>query len=255
MQWFRMWVDAIDDEKLKLLAFEDRWHYVAILCMKRKGMLDVKEPEALRDRKVGVKLGLGDRERDEVRRRLIDVDLIDEQWQPKGWDKRQYVSDADPTALERKHRQRLKQRHGRVTRDKSVSHGSITDESRPGHTAQSQITDTDTDTEKKKTKRARKRALVDSIPPEPPPGLDFTAWSTWVEYRRKSGKAIKDFSTAAAQRELVAFGANQAQVVQHSIAHGYQGLFAPKNLPAPGKVSLNADGSVMMFGGKPVEWQ
>lgn len=136
MQWFRMWVDAIDDEKLKLLAFEDRWHYVAILCMKRKGILDVKESSAIRDRKVGIKLGLGVNEADEVRRRLREVKLIDKNWQPSGWTKRQFVSDADSTATERKRKQRDKERHGDVTRD-----------SRAGHTAQRQTTESESDTE------------------------------------------------------------------------------------------------------------
>lgn len=150
-----MWVDAIDDEKLKLLAFEDRWHYVAVLCMKRKGMLDVDEAEPLRDRKVGVKLGLGDRERDEVRRRLIEVNLIDEQWQPKGWARRQFVSDADPTATQRKQKQRDRERHAPVTRDTTVSHAPVTDESRTSHTAQSQIQTTESDTDKNQDRSAR----------------------------------------------------------------------------------------------------
>lgn len=136
MQWLRLWVDVIDDEKLKLLAFEDRWHYVSLLCMKRKGILDVKETASLRDRKVATKLGLGSNDCDEVRRRLLEVKLIDKNWQPLGWDKRQFISDLDPTAKERKQKQRSRARHGDVTRD-----------SRAGHTAQSQITESDTDTE------------------------------------------------------------------------------------------------------------
>lgn len=141
----------MDDEKLKLLAFEDRWHYVVILCMKRKGILDVQDSAALRDRKVGAKLGLGDRERDEVKRRLIDVSLVDESWQPLGWDKRQFVSDADPTATQRKQKQRDRERHAPVTRDKNP----VTDESRTSHTAQSQIQSTDSDSEKNLEREAR----------------------------------------------------------------------------------------------------
>ena len=29
MPWFRLYHRMIDDEKLRLLAFEDRWHFVA----------------------------------------------------------------------------------------------------------------------------------------------------------------------------------------------------------------------------------
>lgn len=147
-QWLRLWTDAIDDEKLKLLAFEDRWHFIAILCMKRKGILDAPDTHALRDRKVGAKLGLGDRDRDEVRNRLREVGLINEHWQPLAWGKRQFVSDADPTALERKKRQREKQRHGRVTRDNRDSHARVTDTSRSGHTPQTQTQTTETEDKK-----------------------------------------------------------------------------------------------------------
>ena len=40
MRWLRLWTDITSDPKIKMLAFEDRWHYVAILCMKRRGELE-----------------------------------------------------------------------------------------------------------------------------------------------------------------------------------------------------------------------
>ena len=75
IRWFRMYSEAVDDEKLRLLAFEDRWHFVAILCCKAQGLLD--GDDTLRRRKVAVKLGLAARELDEVARRLEEVGLID----------------------------------------------------------------------------------------------------------------------------------------------------------------------------------
>jgi len=161
-----MWVDAVDDEKLKLLAFEDRWHFVAICCCKRKGILDEPDSPALRDRKVGAKLGLADRERDEARRRLVEVGLIDENWQPKGWEKRQFVSDADPTASIRKKRQREKERHGPVTRDNRDSHAPVTDESRTSHGPQSQIQSTESEKKEPSLRsgRARARAPARRVP-------------------------------------------------------------------------------------------
>lgn len=38
--WLRLYTEAVDDEKLRLLAFEDRWHFIAILCCKGKGIID-----------------------------------------------------------------------------------------------------------------------------------------------------------------------------------------------------------------------
>ncbi len=145
--WFRMWVDAVDDEKLKLLAFEDRWHFVAILCCKRKGIQDAGDAPALLDRKMGAKLGLPDRERDEVRRRLMEVMLVDENWQPLAWGKRQFVSDADSTAAERKRKQRDRERHGDVTRDICDSHACVTGVSHPSDS------DSDSDSEGSKIGR------------------------------------------------------------------------------------------------------
>lgn len=122
LPWFRTYTRLIDDEKLKLLAFEDRWHFMAILCCKGQGILD--NPGELMRRKVAVKLGLAVRELDEVARRLSEVGLIDaETLQPVSWDKLQFVSDRDPTRNERQARYRENAkltgnalRNGHVTR-------------------------------------------------------------------------------------------------------------------------------------------
>lgn len=93
LPWFRMYHEAVDNPKLRLLAFEDRWHFVAILCCKCKGLLDAPTDEEMRDRRIAVTLGVQVRELDEIKRRLAEVDLIDEDWQPVGWDERQFKSD------------------------------------------------------------------------------------------------------------------------------------------------------------------
>lgn len=125
--WFRMYTEAVDDEKLRLLAFEDRWHFVALLCCKGKGILDEGEVGMVR-RKVAVKLGLDLRELDEVARRLNEVGLIDATTlQPRAWSDRQFQSDSS-TERVRAYRERRK-RNGNV---------SVT----------AQEADTDTDTEK-----------------------------------------------------------------------------------------------------------
>ncbi len=115
MQWFRMYAEAIDDEKLRLLAYEDRWHFVAMLCLKSQGTLDNLENL---DRRIGIKMGLRVAELDEVKRRLMEVDLIDENYQPVAWCRRQYESDspAYKAAKQRKYRDNHKAlRNGDVT--------------------------------------------------------------------------------------------------------------------------------------------
>ena len=58
-----------------------------------------------------------------------------------------------------------------------------------------------------------------------PPGLDAVSWKRWTDYRTQIRRPLKPVSIPAAQRELAAFGAEQAAVVEQSIAHGWQGLF------------------------------
>lgn len=62
-----------------------------------------------------------------------------------------------------------------------------------------------------------------------PAGLDATAWSSWVDYRVKIRKPLKQVSMPAAQQQLAAFGSDQVAVVQQSIANGWQGLFPLKH--------------------------
>jgi hypothetical protein len=88
LPWFRMWAEAVDDEKLRLLAFEDRWHFVALLCLKCQGTLDSPAPHL--DKRIALKLGLQLPQLEEVKRRLLEVGLVDDAWQPIKWAVRQF---------------------------------------------------------------------------------------------------------------------------------------------------------------------
>lgn len=124
----------VDDEKLRLLAFEDRWHFVAICCIKGSGLLD--EPDSdMRDRKIAVKLGVQVRELEEIARRLFEVGLVDESLNPCAWEELQYRSD-NSTARVKKFRE--KQRGNGVKRFRNVS-----------VTVQDTESDTDTEVEAK----------------------------------------------------------------------------------------------------------
>lgn len=141
LPWFRMYTEAVDDPKLRLLAFEDRWHFIAILCCKGQGIIDTN-PELL-DRMLAVKLGVQGRELDEIKRRLMEVGLVDDCWQPTAWGKRQFVSDQDPTNAERQKRYRNALRNVTVT-----------------------PTDTDTDTEQNRTETTSDASASRDYPPE-----------------------------------------------------------------------------------------
>lgn len=65
---------------------------------------------------------------------------------------------------------------------------------------------------------------------EPPPeGLDPVAWGRWVEYRRSIRRPVKPASVPSAQRKLAAFGDDQDEAVEQSIANGWTGLFPVKD--------------------------
>lgn len=117
MQWFRLYNRIIDDEKLRLLAFEDRWHFVAICCLRSSGLLNEPDSE-LRNRKIAVKLGVQVRELEEISRRLRDVDLVDENLNPIAWDELQYRSD---NSTERVKKYREKQSRNAKQRLRNVS--------------------------------------------------------------------------------------------------------------------------------------
>lgn len=126
MPWFRLYHRMVDDPKLKLLAFEDRWHFVALCCLKANGLID--EPDSdIRSRKIAVSLGVQLRELDEISRRLREVGLIDEHLQPCAWDDLQCRSDHDPTAAKRQREKRQRDKGlKRVTKPSRVTNGRVT---------------------------------------------------------------------------------------------------------------------------------
>lgn len=106
LAWFRCHVDILDDEKLGLLAFEDRWHFIALLACKAKGLMDPEDEFARR--KIQRKLGLTMDEFDKAIERLARMKLVDkETLEPINWDKRQFTSDKS-TARVQAYRERMK---------------------------------------------------------------------------------------------------------------------------------------------------
>jgi hypothetical protein len=114
-QWFRMYAEAVDDEKLRLLAFEDRWHFVAILCLKCMGTLDSDAPHL--ERRIALKLGLQMAELDKLKSRLVEVHLISDDWTPIKWDARQFESDVSTERVRafRKSKETFQKRFGSVS--------------------------------------------------------------------------------------------------------------------------------------------
>lgn len=100
MKWFKVHNEIIHDPKIRALAFEDRWHFVAIMCLTNDGTLD--EPPELRDELVSVALGLHGVDLEKCKSRLLRLRLIGPDWKPCNWERRQESS--DPKAAERMRR-------------------------------------------------------------------------------------------------------------------------------------------------------
>jgi hypothetical protein len=197
--WFRLYSEAVDDEKLRLLAFEDRWHFIALLCCKNNGILDA-EPNLMR-RKVAVKLGLDLRELGEVARRLAEVGLIDqESMQPLKWNDRQFKSDASAERT-RAYRDRLK-RHCDVT-----------------VTAQ----EAESDTEHKQIKTKPSRADGADVFPEIE---DRQLVKDWLKVRKAKRLAITVTALNGFMREVKKSGLSLEAVLKKCCEKGWGGFEA-----------------------------
>jgi hypothetical protein len=170
MPWFRMYVDFLNDPKMIALAFEDQRHFIGVLALKSDGVLDSGCDANLLDRIVAQRLWIDHAAIGEVKKRLVAGGLIDADWQPIAWERRQFKSDRDATAAERARRYRESRRvtdASRVTDalHRAERHGPVT----------RLDTDTDTDTEKEE-KKERVRSPVGSRLPTDFPTQAEVEW-------------------------------------------------------------------------------
>jgi hypothetical protein len=201
LQWFRLYHRIVDDEKLRLLAFEDRWHFVALCCLKADGLIDTPN-DNLRSRKIAVKLGVQLRELDEIGRRLQEVDLVDESLSPVAWDELQYKSD---NSTNRVKKYREKQQRNVVKRECNVS-------------VTGQETDTDTDTEINTNVLIAKRRSVSASKPD---GFCDQLWKDWKNHRKA---AFTETALKGIQREAALAGWTLEAAITEAIERGWQGF-------------------------------
>lgn len=177
LQWFRLYHRIIDDEKIRLLAFEDRWHFIAICCLKADGLLDEADSQ-LKDRKIAVKMGVQARELDEIKRRLFEVGLTDENMHPVAWNELQFRSDTS-TERVRKFREKTSMKQAKRSRNVSVT---------------AQDTDTDTDTEGKEEPNGSSKKRGARLPDDWMPDEVFaTREGLTVEECRREAARFKDY--------------------------------------------------------------
>lgn len=140
MPWFRMYAEWASDPVVQSLSFDDQRHHAVLLCLKCNGTLDRDIADAQRERIILRGLGLDAVTASEVKRRLLEVGLIDDTWQPNGWDKRQFNSDIS-TKRVRKFRNSNKTRNVSETGTET-----LVNSSRNGPDTEQNITETDNTT-------------------------------------------------------------------------------------------------------------
>ena len=217
LPWLRLYTEIIDDEKLGLLAFEDRWHFIAILCLKGKGVLDSEPDAEMLHRKAALKMGLTVAELEKVLMRLSRMGLVDKNTlQPGAWDARQMQSDSSAERV-RAFRERTKQAK------------------RPGNVSvTAQELDTDTEEEKEEEKK-EKPAQALAIPPALL--ADFLA----VRKAKRAGP-LTATAIAGLQREADKAGISLEAAVTACCEYGWQGFNAgwyADRAPKPAAMTAN----------------
>lgn len=235
LPWFRLYTEMIDDEKLGLLAFEDRWHFVALLCLKGKGVLDSETDADMLQRKVALKMGLTVAELEKVVSRLARMGLIDkETFQPLAWDARQMQSDSSAERV-RAYRERQKQGKKEAKRDGNVT-----------VTAQ----DTDTDTDKEEEKKEDKRVSAPLIP------ADLLSDFLSVRKAKRAGP-LTNTALAGIAREADKAGISLADAIAYCCEAGWQGFnagwYAERNGKKPRDAPRNkfSAAAATIFGNQP----
>ncbi len=208
--WFRLYSEIIDNYKIRCLAFADRWHYVAILACKNQGIM--KGSGELLERALSVKLGLSFAELDDLKSRLLAVNLIDENFCPISWDDRQFRSDSSKERVA-KYRAKLKPKNN-VTENKRYNPVTVT--------AQDTDTDTDTDTENMKQVYTRLKAL----------GVDKPLWDEFIKTRKRlkatnTPRALATLATKAEQ--FHASGENIKELFEEANSNGWKSIYERKN--------------------------
>ena len=94
LPWFRLYGEIVSDPKVQLLDFADQRHFVMVLALKCNGTLDAQYPNAeFRAKAISKALGLTHEEGSQVVDRLCENGLVNNDWQPRKWEERRFISD------------------------------------------------------------------------------------------------------------------------------------------------------------------
>jgi hypothetical protein len=229
LPWLRLYTEFCVDPSIQMLAFEDQRHYVMVLCMKGRGMLDKAYPNAdLRNRTIAMTLGLDLMACGDAHRRLREHGLVDEHWHPIAWERRQFKSDHDAADRQRRSRERrAKVRHVTVTTTSR-------DMSRDSHSLD---TDTEADTDSEREARARGNFSVSRGTGDDAASLEAwredktcnpEAMQLWLLHLSMLDppKSLSGIARITAAKTIASFGDynQQLRVIEHNVGNGFRNL-------------------------------
>lgn len=130
LPWFRMYADILTDWRVESLSIEDQRHFVFLLAAKCAGYIDENYPsEEVRDRAIASRIALRNENVTVTKRALQAVGLIDENWQPVAWERRQKPSDSAAERM-RKYRENKAKSKSVTERAKPLRNGDALDRDR-----------------------------------------------------------------------------------------------------------------------------
>ncbi|MFZ8920806.1 MAG: hypothetical protein ACO20P_15235 [bacterium] len=199
-----------------MLAFEDRWHFIAIMACHSQ---ELGGGDEFFERSLAIKLGVQLRELEEIQRRLMDVNLIDANWIPIGWDDRQFLSDNSKARVKKyREKQRLSKSVTEVKRDCNV-------------TVTVQDTDTDTDTEQKQNKSISNQEKKIILARVAALGIDSDLWTEYLKTRKrlKATNTPRGLRTLLSRIEkFVSQGRDATAMIEEANAQGWKTVYEPK---------------------------
>lgn len=223
MPWFRMYTDFLNDPKMIALAFEDQRHFIGVLALKCDGALDQDCCPDLLDRIVAQRLWIDHAAIREVKKRLIAAGLIDCNWQPVAWNKRQMRSDSDPTGAERQRRYRERQKQQKS--QEKVSNASRN----AAVTLPDTDTDTDTEEDKDKEKQSKKtapRTASISVSDLTKLDVDKQVAIEFLALRKKKRATLTPLALEGIRREAGRAEMTLDEALRKCIERGWQGFEA-----------------------------
>lgn len=190
--WFRLYSEFAFDPKVQLMDETLQRRFLMLLCLAGAGITPTDDVSS-----VDFALRVGVSECERTRSILVSRGLIDEQWFPKAWKKRQFESDTSTPRVKR-YRERLR-------------------------IVSKIVTETPSEQSRAEQKKSAVKPLVfhESLPRE--------RWDDWLAHRREKHWSMSPRALNTQLKLLAKFDtATQREIIDTSLNAGWQGLFAPK---------------------------